>query len=438
MSEATELVKEPADDEAKWSPRVLIVSEHASVKFGGEAILPWHYFRLLRRRGVEAWLIVHSRTRDELTGLLPEEADRMIFTPDTRLNVLAWKLGRFLPARLSYFTLGYASRLATQRAARKLARRLIAEHRIDIVHQPIPVSPREPSLLRGLGVPVIFGPMNGNMSFPPAFEKGAGAMAVALSRRATNLMNRLIPGKLWASVLLVANERTRRGLPGGVRGEVVELVENGVDLSVWSPPEERDRPPGPARFVFLGRLVSWKAIDLLLEAFARVDLDSPPELEIIGDGGIRGELEAQAKRLGLADRVRFLGWRSQVECAERLRQADALVLPSLYECGGAVVLEAMASGLPVLATAWGGPADYLDASCGILVPPDSREGLITGLADGLSRLADDPELRRRLGRAGRDRARRLFDWEKKIDAILDIYRRAIDRNAQAPANRSRG
>ena len=61
-------------DQAATTPRVLIVSEHASVKFGGEAILPWHYFRILRRRGVEAWLVVHERTRDELISLLPEEA----------------------------------------------------------------------------------------------------------------------------------------------------------------------------------------------------------------------------------------------------------------------------------------------------------------------------------------------------------------------------
>jgi len=421
-------VPEPADGEAKASPRVLIVSEHASVKFGGEAILPWHYFRLLRRRGVEAWLVVHSRTREELTSLLPEEADRMYFMPDSRLNKLAWRLGRFLPSRVSYFTLGYASRLATQRASRKLARRLIAEHGVDVVHQPIPVSPREPSLLHGLGVPVVIGPMNGNMSFPPAFEKGASAMAVALARRGTNLMNRLMPGKLRASVLLVANERTRRGLPKGGRGEVVELVENGVDLEVWSPPEERDRREGPARFAFLGRLVSWKAVDLLLEALARVETDPLPELEILGDGSIRGELEAQAKRLGLGDRVRFLGWRSQAECASRLREADALVLPSLYECGGAVVLEAMACGRPVLATAWGGPADYLDDSCGILVQPDSRDALVAGLADGLTRLASDAELRDRLGRAGRDRVEREFDWAKKIDEILGVYQRATARS----------
>lgn len=419
--------------EPEAAPRVLIVSEHASVRFGGEAILPWHYFRYLRKRGIEAWLVVHERTRDELVGLLPDEADRIHFVPDSGFNKAMWRLGRPLPSKISYFTLGYASRLSTQRAARALARRLVVENRIDVVHQPIPVSPREPSLLYDLGAPVVIGPMNGDMSYPPAFSRGAGATALKLSRKATNLMNRLSPGKRRAAVLLVANERTRRALPSGVRGEVVTLIENGVDLEIWSPPQDQPRHDGPARFIFLGRLVPLKAVDLLLEALARVEVQPPPTLEVLGDGTIRADLEGQAERLGLKGRVRFSGWQSQAECARRMREADALVLPSLHECGGAVVLEAMACGKPVVATAWGGPLDYLDDSCGVLVPPDSREGLVAGLAEALSRLASDPDLRRRLGRAGRSRVEREFDWEAKIDRMLAVYRRVIAGRSSRPA-----
>ena len=67
-----------------------------------------------------------------------------------------------------------------------------------------------------------------------------------------------------------------------------------------------------------------------------------------------------AKHLGLETTVKFSGFLSQPDCARRLQAADVFVLPSLFECGGAVVLEAMAVGLPVIATAWGGPLDYLD------------------------------------------------------------------------------
>lgn len=414
------------------APRVLIVAEHASARFGGEAILPLHYFRILRRRGVEAWLVVHARTRAELAALMPGELGRIEFIPDTWLHKLLYRIGRHLPSRLGNVTFGYAMRLDCQLKARRVARRLIARHGVDVVHQPIPVSPREPSVLHGLGVPVVIGSMNGGMSYPPAFGRMDGvltAVATALGRRASALLNRLMPGKLRAAALVVSNERTRRALPPGARGEVIELVENGVDLAVWSPAEAGTGRAGggPTRFVFVGRLVDWKAVDILLDAFARAAAAVPARLDLLGDGPMRPALEARAAALGLADSVRFHGWMSQPECARAVAASDVLVLPSLYECGGAVVLEAMACRLPVIATDWGGPADYLDDSCGVLVAPTSREALVEGFAAAMIRLASSPELRRAMGRAGRERVEREFDWERKVDHMLEVYARVAGR-----------
>ncbi|WP_128255506.1 glycosyltransferase family 4 protein [Falsirhodobacter deserti] len=410
-------------------PRVLIVSEHASLAFGGEAALPLHFFRGLFRRGVPVWLIVHERTRRELEELLPEAADRILYVPDTSLNRLMWKLGARLPKQISYLTFGYISRVASQRLARQMARDLVRKEAITIVHQPIPVSPREPSLLKDMGAPVIMGPMNGNMSFPDGFEgsvKGKQALGlfVGAGRAVSSALHRLMPGKLQASALIVANDRTATGLPKAAKGDVLTLVENGVDLAVWSPPQPETAPNRDGtRFVFMGRLVDWKAVDVLVEAMARLPQDIPATLEIIGNGPMRPSIEAAVQAAGLSDRVTFAGWLPQSECAKRIAQADALVLPSIYECGGAVVLEAMACSLPVIATAWGGPVDYLNEECGILVPPTSRAALVEGFAAAMTKLAADPELRRRMGEAGRARIVAEFDWNTKIDRILEIYGR---------------
>ena len=407
-------------------PRVLIVAEHASARFGGEPVLPLHYFRVLRARGIPAWMIVHERTREELRELFPADLERIRFVRDSALHRVLWGIGRRLPARLRMVTCGVALRALTQLAARRLARRLVREEAIDVVHQPIPVSPREPSFLHGLGAPVVIGPMNGGMEYPEAFrsfEGRATRTAVGIARLASGLANRIAPGKRRAHALIVANERTRRALPGGVRGRVVELSENGVDLSLWS----RGAPAeAPVRtFVFLGRLVDLKAVDVLLEAFARIPRRVPVRLEIVGDGPMRGAWEELAARLGLAERVAFLGWIPQSAAAERLRAADGLLLPSLHECGGAVVLEAMACGVPVVATAWGGPAEYLAGDCGILVEPSSRETLVAGFAAAVERLATSREERRRLGTNGRRRAVEAYDWERKVDRMLEIYSEAV-------------
>ena len=82
-------------------------------------------------------------------------------------------------------------------------------------------------------------------------------------------------------------------------------------------------------------------------------------------------------------------------------------------------------GLPVIATDWGGPADYLDESCGILVPPVSPESFVAALAASIRQLHGSKELRRRLGDAARRKVAREFSWDAKIDRIIEIYRRAL-------------
>ncbi len=132
-------------------PRVVVVAESASAVFGGEAVLPLHIFRKLRANQIEAWLVVHSRTRDELIQLMPGDAHRMRFIPDTTLHVVMNWVGCRLPTRIAYFTSGYVSRLSCQRMARRIVRDLVREHDLDLVHQPVPVSPREPSLMYRVG-----------------------------------------------------------------------------------------------------------------------------------------------------------------------------------------------------------------------------------------------------------------------------------------------
>jgi glycosyltransferase involved in cell wall biosynthesis len=412
--------------------RVCIVAEHASYKFGGEAVLPLHYFAGLRARGVEAWLVVHTRTRSELEAAFPHDRDQLRFISDAWFHKLLFRLSGFLPRRIGEATFGLLSQLATQYLARKIVRELIAREGVDIVHQPIPVSPRFPSLMTGLSVPVVIGPMNGGMEYPEAFrqaESTVSRMAIGFGRRLSDFFNSLLPGKQRADVLLVANERTRLALPAGVQGRVIELVENGVQLKTWSA-VSTTRSSRP-QFVFLGRLVDWKAVDIVIEALTLVPDGG---LVIIGDGPMRELWRQTAERLGVADRVTFTGFLPQTECASYLHASLGLVLPSIYECGGAVVLEAMASGLPVIATKWGGPADYLDDSCGFLIEPSCRAAMVEGFAAAMNRLAGDPELRERLGAAGRRRVEEQFNWDKKIDWILEIYRGLLPGSSEVPTN----
>jgi len=119
--------------------KVLIVAEHASAKFGGEAVLPLYYFRRLRRRKIEAWLVVHSRTQAELQALLPGEVDRLFFVRDIWLHLLLTRCAGHLPGRLTAWLLEFPLQLLTQILQRPIIKRLVQEKGINIIHQQIPV-----------------------------------------------------------------------------------------------------------------------------------------------------------------------------------------------------------------------------------------------------------------------------------------------------------
>ncbi|MEE9384286.1 MAG: glycosyltransferase [Nannocystaceae bacterium] len=404
--------------------RVIVVAEHASARFGGEAILPLQYFRRLRNRGIETWLVVHERTRSELTDLLGEDIARVTFVPDLWIHKLMCRVGRRLPSRLAVNTTRILSHLVTQLQERKVVVGLVRRVGAHVVHEPMPVSPKQPSIMLDVGAPVIIGPMNGGMTFPRGFDSlqsSFGRRAVRVGRELSSFVNLLLPGKRRAAMLLVANARTWEALPRECTRRVRVLVENGVDLSLFRPMPSRDGQKRALRLAYLGRLVDLKAVDLLLTALALARKASDVVLDIIGDGPARGALEAQARELGLAGGVRFHGFVRQEQCPTLLKGANALILPSLCECGGAVVLEAMAMGLPVIATDWGGPQDYVTSSTGIRVPPEDRLQFPQALVRAMIRLADDPQLRRELGAAGRQRVEEEFDWERKIDRIVHHY-----------------
>ncbi len=413
-------------------PKVLIVAANASSKFGGEAFLPLKYFQVLQSRGHKVKLITHARNRDDLRQTLGPYMEDILFIEDTFWHRLVWNTGRLLPGRvaenLTRILLETIDNIYQGRPIRKL----IADGHVDLIHQPIPVSPLSPSGMHKFGKPLVIGPMNGNMTYPEGYrdyESARERVTVGLARKLAPLVHRLAPGKRLAKTLLVANQRTRDALGFLDHANIVELVENGVDRQLFP-----GRPAGAARnepglrLVYMGRLPRLKALDMTLKAVAKAVANGQDvRFDIMGDGAERLELENLAGELGLGERVRFHGFLPQDRCAEILRQSDALILNSLCECGGAVVLEAMSVGLPVIAADWGGPADYVDDSCGILVHPLPRRSFVDRLSDAIHLLATDVELRRRMGDAGVEKIRTQFDWEKKVDTMLDIYADAVNR-----------
>jgi len=416
---------------------VLIVAPNASLIQGGEACLPVQWFRELSKEGVDVRLLVHARSKPELDRALGPLSSRIHYVSENALQTMIWKIGEAMPMNIRYFTAQLVVHLITQIVQRGAAKRLIKQYKINVVHEPMPVAPRFPSTMYGLGVPVVIGPMNGNMTYPPAYRSGRSRIErtfVPAARGFANLANFLIPGKRRADVLLVANERTRLALPSGCRGRVEILCENGVDPHVWRRPDHLPaRPADGLRIAFLGRLVDWKGVDLALDVFAEVKKQIPSaQLSIIGDGPELASLQAQAARLGIADAVTFHGWVSADDCPGLLAQSDVFLFPSVFDCGGAVVLEAMALGMAVVALNWGGPSDYISPDDGVLVEPANRDQAVAELAGAV--LALTPGKRRDMGEAAQHRIANHYTWPAKARQILKVYKSVCGLTASGAAS----
>jgi glycosyltransferase involved in cell wall biosynthesis len=172
--------------------------------------------------------------------------------------------------------------------------------------------------------------------------------------------------------------------------------------------------------LFVGRLADVKGVPLLLEAFVRIRARYPKaKLTLVGDGPERSSLQARAMALGLDNAVEFLGYCTQQEVAEQMNMADFLVLPSFAEGLPVVLMEALASGIPVIATSVAGVSELVhDGKTGLLVP----SGDIEGLEEALDRLLGDPDLCWKLGKAGRLVVRELHDVEREAGKLLSLFR----------------
>lgn len=149
----------------------------------------------------------------------------------------------------------------------------------------------------------------------------------------------------------------------------IEIHPNPVRASLFTlPPEERSAPP-PFRVVTVANLNEQKGISDLITAFAKTGMGSSFSLHIIGRGPQRSLLEQQARRLGIAGQTYFHGVQDRETVRNALWDAHALVLPSRHETFGVVLIEALATGLPVIATRSGGPEEIVTPTTGLLVSP---------------------------------------------------------------------
>jgi glycosyltransferase involved in cell wall biosynthesis len=211
------------------------------------------------------------------------------------------------------------------------------------------------------------------------------------------------------------------------------VIPPGVDTRLFTPPESNAWRA--ARVLYVGRIERtsrWKGLHVLVDSLVRLaELVPDVQLDVVGDGDDVPHLQAQAARLGVADRIDWHGSVPHAELPRFYRNAAVTVLPSLTEAEsfGMTLVEAMASGSPVVGSAIGGiPFVVRDGVDGVLVAP----GDPTALADALSTVLTDPVLAAELGAAGRRSAESRWDWTHQREQTISVLTEAA-RSTALPA-----
>lgn len=297
----------------------------------------------------------------------------------------------------------------------------------DVVHTHSCLSGRIAARLAG--IPVVYTKHN-QVRIPDA--RGITPPPAGFGKR---LVNRLINNLLSDRVIAISEGVQRELVESGVKPSMISTIPNGIDLTPYRPKrygakaaaEEADpSTPSGKRGPLIGavaRLHRQKALDVFLEA-AKLVLASEPSARFIigGTGPLEDDLKAKIRELRMEPYVKMPGFVYDVPAF--LENLDIYVLSSDYEGIGLAIIEAMAAGLPVVATAVGGvPEAIVDGVNGILVPPRQPKTL----AQAIVRLVVDPDMARAMGEAGRARAEELFDARVMAEKTLTVYRRLAAR-----------
>ena len=235
----------------------------------------------------------------------------------------------------------------------------------------------------------------------------------------------LLPATRWiwrSAHKLVANSAGLRELAERVCSDrSIKVIPNGIDLELFTPrrsdPHAEDRTPGPVRIISVARLVPRKGLEHLIRAARSLGgLDF--HLSIYGTGSDARNLQEMVSTMGMGDRVTLAGYTDRTELPDVYRDGDIFVLPSVSESCSMALLEAMASGLPVVVTRVGGNSEIVDdGSNGILVPPEDPDAI----AAAIRRLVSDPSTMRVMGLKSREIATRRYSADLVAARYLETY-----------------
>ncbi|MFH5886175.1 glycosyltransferase family 4 protein [Halalkalibaculum sp. DA3122] len=286
-----------------------------------------------------------------------------------------------------------------------------------------------PTFLPLFNIPFIWGPVGGGDNEPESFSTVLSYREwflhyVRKLMHRTSFLNPFIMlPAIKAQAILVRTKNSAQVIPGKYRDKVEVILETAMENDVFNYSKDYSLcKDSSIRLVSTGRLMPSKNIVSAVKALDQLPFSRHVIYTIIGSGPERKRIEQEIDGLDLNDQVEIISEVPRKQVLEKLSESDIYLFPSLREGGSWALMEAMAVGLPVICLKWSGMEIITDQESAILLPVTDPEQMPRDMAKAICRLIDDPELRKRMGKAGRERIKNEFNWEAKgkfMERLLD-------------------
>jgi glycosyltransferase involved in cell wall biosynthesis len=394
----------------------------------GEDLTGWRLVEQLARFH-DLWVITHRYNEAGISeALAGKSLPNVQFIFVELPKALNWLYRIEFGQRIYYFL--------WQIKAWRVALELHREVRFDAAHHLTFGNDWIPSFIGAfLPVPFLWGPVGGGQRTPKPLLKEYslyGRFAEFTRNCAQSFGRGMFVRKRClkkARAVLVCNRETQARMPREYKDKIQYFPVNGISREDFNGELPEPVKTGQKfKVITVGRLQRLKGFSLAVDAFGAFAKKYPAsEMIIIGDGPEKGRIGRRISRLGLEDKVRILPWMPRCEVIANMRSSDVFLFPSFRDGGGAVVIEAMGSGIPVVVLDSGGPGAHVSEDWGVKVAPVSREAVVWEMTVALEIFYSDRALGQRLGAAGRKRALEFYAWDKLGDRMRDIYENVVRR-----------
>ena len=356
---------------------------------GSESGTGWFWVECMAKH-FELWVITRSNNEENIVNNISDEIRENVHFVYYDLPNSITKLKKREKGFYWYYFLW-------QKGIVKIAKQLVKENKVDYAMHLTFGSIWLPTYMHKVGCPFIWGPVGGGESIPDCYLSKFSFKQQLVQRGRKILINssNINPGMQSrckkAELIIARTQDTVVALPKRYRDKIVVMLETAVANNVieeLAPTQERSADKEKLQIIYSGRLIPLKAVDIAISAINKMKNRDKVEFTIIGKGFLKKELEDLVRQLGLQERVKFVGELPREQVLNKLKEADIFLFPSLKEGGTWALMEAMAAGLPVVASRIRGNVDMIDDIGGFLCAPDD----ISAFSDAINDFRKDPQL----------------------------------------------